>query len=308
MIKRTLEISRESVHLAVQHDQLKLVRHEPESGILASVPCEDIGLLLVDHPETTYSQAALARLLEFGAAVVVCGRNHLPAGLLLPLSGHTEVVHRLREQIEAGLPLRKRLWRQIVVAKVRAQARQLDEVCPGRRKLLALAREVKSGDPTNIEAQAAKIYWAHWLESPSLALRANEAAPFHRDPDGTDPINVLLHYGYAVLRAAVARALVGAGLHPALGLHHANRSNAFCLADDLMEPLRPMVDGRVRELHRQGKEQLERSTKAVLLELLTAEVRVGDTAGPLMVGLHRTAASLVRCYQGEEDRLLLPVF
>jgi CRISPR-associated protein Cas1 len=155
MIKHTIEISQEPLHLAVELDQLRLHRQPPESGLLASIPCEDIGLVIVDHAQTTYSHAALARLLEFGAAVVICGRKHLPSGLLLPLGDNVEGVARLREQIAASRPLLKRLWKQVVQAKVRNQAANLDKDSPARRRLLALAGEVKSGDPTNIERKAA---------------------------------------------------------------------------------------------------------------------------------------------------------
>jgi CRISPR/Cas system-associated endonuclease Cas1 len=371
VIKRTIEISQESLHLAVELDQLRLYRREPEGGLVSSIPCEDIGLVVVDHPAATYSHAALARLVDFGAAVLICGKNHLPAGMLLPLSNHTEVVWRIQEQIAAGKPLRKQLWKQIIAAKVRNQANNFPAHSPIHRRLGALATAVKSGDPTNIEAQAAKVYWSEWLGTPhpnpppqggrepegsllegaretegeglepemalfdrpgvseqsgekdgQVALLAEngsagyagvpaspsheDGARFHRDPDGKDPINGMLNYGYAIVRAAIGRALVSAGLVPALGIHHANRSNAFCLADDLLEPLRPLVDRAVRELHRAGQKEINRQTKAKLLELLTTTVRVEDQTGPLMVALHRTVASLVACYEGQARSLALP--
>lgn len=321
MIKRTLEISQESVHLSVQLDQLRLMRNGAEVGLLASFPCEDIGVVMVDNPGTTYSHAALARLIDNGAAVVICGRNHLPTGLLLPMSNHTEVVPRLHDQIAVSKPVRKRLWRQIVAAKIRAQARNLETGSPAHGRLLALANEVKAGDPANVEGQAARIYWTEWLRGltgsdPLQRVQTREAAeaaqyqpvpdPFRRDQDGGDIVNAMLNYGYAVVRAAVGRALVAAGLQPALGLMHSNRSNAFCLADDLIEPLRPLVDRAARNLYREGAAELNRAVKARLLTLLTATVRIEDLTGPLMVALHRTVASLVRCYRGEDRRLLLP--
>lgn len=292
MIKRTIEISREPAHLTVQLDQLLIKR---DGQVVGSIPCEDIGMVLVDHAGTTYTHAALARLADVDATVVVCGRDHLPTGILLPLGRHSQVVWRVRDQIAVPKPLRKQLWKQIVQAKVRAQAANLE---PGRERtrLLTLAREVRSGDPNNVEAQAARVYWSACF---------GEFA-FRRDPDG-DGANPLLNYGYAVLRAAIARAIVAAGLLPALGLHHSNRANAFCLADDLIEPVRPLVDRRVRELYRRGQVDLDQATKAALLELLTWEVRVGEQSGPLMVNLHRMVASLVRCYQGESKRLEFPV-
>ncbi len=297
MVKRTIEISAEPAHLAVRLDQLILRRHGTDApDPLASIPCEDIGLVVVDNPGVSYSHAALARLVEFGAGVLICGHDHLPVGMLLPLSEHSQIVWRMDEQISASKPLRKRLWQQIVVAKVLAQAAILGD-CPERKKLLTLSTEVHSGDPSNVEAQAAKIYWSVWL---------GPQTPFRRDPD-RDDLNALLNYGYAVLRAAVARALVSAGLHPALGIHHANRANAFCLADDLVEPLRPMVDAKVRELAGWELRKVDARTKPSLVRLLAAEVRTGDFTGPLMVALHRMAASLANCFAGTQKELAIPL-
>jgi len=301
VIKRTLEISRAPAHLAVRHEQLILKR---DGQIVGSIPCEDIGVVMVDHPQTTYTHSALARLAECDAAVVICGRDHLPAAMLLPLADHSQVVWRLHDQLNVGRPLSKQLWKQIVVAKVRAQAQNIPVGRSAHRKLLALARDVRSGDPQNIEAQAAKIYWANWLWSADGEEISIEA--FRRDTDGVG-LNSFLNYGYAIVRAAVARAIVAAGLMPSLGIHHRNRSNAFCLADDLMEPLRPLVDDRVREMHRQGYDELNQPAKAALLEVLTQRMKLGDQTGPLMVMLHRLAASLVRCYAGEAKQLEIPI-
>lgn len=298
MIKRTIEISREPAHLRVRLDQLVIQHRHGEDKRETSVPCEDIGMILIDQPQTTYTHGALMTLMRSGAVLVVCGQDHLPAGLLLPMAGHTEVVWRVNDQITVSKPLCKQLWQQLVQAKLRAQAANLAPGTSERSKLLGLARRVRSGDPSNIEAQAARVYWSVWL---------GEGDPFRRNPDGKDPLNSMLNYGYAVLRAALARSLVAAGLMPVLGLHHSNRSNAFCLADDLLEPLRPMVDACVRELHRQAHNQLDQPTKARLLELLTLKVRVGQHAGPLLVALHRMVASLVRCLEGEEKRIQIPV-
>lgn len=308
VIKRTVEISQEPAHLSVELDQL-LIRRRGESEVSGRIPCEDIGLLLVDQPETTYSHGALAALVDFGAGLVICGRNHLPAGVLLPIADHSQVVWRVEEQLSVSAPLRKQLWKQIVTAKVRRQAANLP-VGPARTRLLELARHVRSGDPANVEAQAAKVYWSAWaacLTAPPPGDGRPDQIAFRRNPDASDPLNSMLNYGYAVLRAAIARALVGAGLIPALGIHHANRSNAFCLADDLLEPLRPLVDARVRTLHREGRDRLDRPTKAGLLDLLTVTVRAGDQTGPLMVSLHRMVASLVHCYQRAETHLTIPV-
>jgi len=301
MIKRTIEVSREPAHLCVRLNQLTLKRGDETVG---SIPCEDIGVVVVDHPQATYSHAALATLAQADATVVICGRDHLPIAVLLPLSENTQVVWRTREQISAGKPLCKRLWRQIVRAKVLAQAGNLDPDCPAARKLRELAAQVRSGDTTNVEAQAAKIYWSAWLVNAPEDSRADFGS-FRRDPDGVGA-NSLLNYGYAVMRAAVARALVAAGLLPSLGLHHSNRSNAFCLADDLVEPLRPLVDERVRQLLAAGQTELDQPTKAAILELLTVSTLNAEGRGPLLVSLHRYAASLVRCFQGTERSLEIP--
>jgi CRISPR-associated protein Cas1 len=237
----------------------------------------------------------LARLAESQAALVVCGRNHLPVAVLLPLADHSQVVWRIQDQLSASRPLRKQIWKHLVQAKIRAQALNLSPDQPARSKLLDMARTVRSGDPANVEAQAAKVYWANWLPEEQ----------FRRDADA-EGLNSLLNYGYAVVRAALARALVAAGLLPAIGLHHSNRGNAFCLADDLVEPLRPLVDDRARDLYRQGCRSIDREAKAGLLQLLADPVRMGKEKGPLMVNLHRMAASLVQCYRGEIKRLLVP--
>lgn len=300
MIKRTLEISAEPAHLAVRNEQLLIQRHGETIG---QAPCEDIGMLVVDQPQTTYTHHALSKLAECGAAVVICGADHLPAAMLLPLSRHSQIVKRLHAQLGATRPQQKRLWRQLVMAKVRAQAQNLDPALPAHRKLLALAGEVRSGDPSNIEAQAAKLYWQNWLTTSDLEQPDTE--PFRRDANGSG-LNGFLNYGYAILRAAVGRTIVAAGLLPSWGIHHHNRSNPFCLADDLMEPFRPLVDDRVREMHAQGYEVLNQPAKGTLLELLTTPMRLGDQTGPLMVMLHRLAASLVRVYEGEASELEIP--
>jgi len=292
MIKRTLEISSPQSHLSVRNRQLVVRRGEE---VLGRVPCEDIGVVLVDHPTVTYTHAALSALARSGAVVVLCGPNHLPAALLHPLPEHSEVVWRIHHQLAAGGPLRKRLWKQLVQAKIRAQAANLPKTCPARSKLLALARTVRSGDPANVEAHAARLYWQQWLPD----------GQFRRDQAGNG-LNAFLNYGYAVVRAAVARAIVAAGLLPALGLHHSNRSNSFCLADDLVEPLRPLVDRRVREMRDSGHVELDRPAKAALLEVLAEPVELGGCRGPLMVNLHRMAASLVRCLRGESKTLEIP--
>ena len=311
MIKRTIEISTQPMHLTTRNGQLLLLRKEglpkrlpaEPPDLAASIPCEDLGVVLIEHAGTTYSHAALTTLLSHDAAVVICGPDHLPAGMLLPMMDHSEVVHRLHDQISIKKPLRKRLWKQIVQAKIRAQAENLPAGSSIRARLLALVRNVRSGDPTNVEAQAARAYWQVWLQSDGAEAHNT---PFRRDPAGPPPNN-FLNYGYSVLRAAVARAIVSAGLTPALGIHHHNRANSFCLADDLVEPLRPVVDEQVRELHHDGHTELTPAAKTVLLESLTLRVRTSDGTGPLMVGLHKYIASFVQCLRGAADCLAIPV-
>lgn len=296
MIKRIIEISSEPYHLAVRFNQLQLRRMERDAEPAASIPCEDLGVVVVDNAGTTYSHQALLALVEAGAVVVLCGAKHLPVGMLTPLAAHTEIVWRIQRQIEVSRPIRKRLWKQIVRAKIRNQAANLPREHPTRQRMLDMALQVRSGDPENVEAQAARLYWEVWGDG-----------LFHRDPDADDAANAMLNYGYAIVRSAWARALVAAGYNPALGLFHCNRSNAFCLADDLMEPMRPWVDAVVAGLIAERRTELDPPAKRTLLGLLHRTVKCGDQTGPLMVALHRSCASLDRCLQGEEKRLQLPV-
>jgi len=293
MIKRTIDISEGPTYLSIENDQLVLKRGAERIG---SVPCEDVGVLLVDNLATTYTHAVFTRLVHFGAVIVLCGANHLPVGMVMPMESNELTARRMRLQASAALPMRKRLWKQIVEEKVRRQAMNLEEGSAMRRRLEAMAGEVKSGDRTNVEGQAARFYW------PALL-----GADFRRDPEGLPPNN-LLNYGYIVLRSAVARALVGAGLHPVFSLQHSHRNNAFALADDLLEVLRPRVDRAVVELMRGGGGFIDRGSKEKLLGILAEEVELGEQSGPLMVQLHRMAASLLRCYEGTGKRLELPVF
>lgn len=309
MIKRTIEISRRAAYVSARLGQLIVQPFGEGKDAASSIPAEDIGIVVVDHPRVTYSHGALQALVEAGACVVFCGRNHQPTGLLLPISGHTQQVERLRLQIAASRPTVKRLWRQVVTAKVVAQARALPEGIGStrsrldlhRRRLSVLASEVRSGDTSNVEAHAARVYWSGWRCHGGDALHR-----WRRDPNGADPLNGFLNYGYAILRAAVARALVAAGLHPALGLHHRHRANPFCLADDLMEPLRPMVDREAFALMRDGREELDQASKARFLTLLAAPCKFRGDRGPLMVQLHRVTASFVRCLEGRESDLPIP--
>jgi CRISPR-associated protein Cas1 len=333
VIKRTIEISRQPTHIAVRDEQLLILRKtEPPrplpahpTNLAGSIPCEDLGVLMVDERDTTYSHSALVKLAEHGCALVVCGRDHHPAGMFLPISANTELLARLDAQLSATKPTVKRLWTIIVAAKVRAQADALPPTLPTtdeeteqvRGKLLALARDVRSGDPENIEAQAAAVYWPEVFRRSTFIphpFRRRAGVARLSEPGSASvselPPNNLLDYGYAALRAAVARSIVSAGLLPALGIKHRGRSNPFCLADDLMEPLRPLVDVRVRWLTERGEIGLDQTVKAELLRVLTDEVECGEPPtplrGPLLVALTRYVASFVRVLTGEQEKPSIP--
>ena len=301
MIKRIVEISQAKTYLSVRYGQLVLKRDGEQ---VSSIPCEDIGVLLVDHTGVTYTHSVFTELLDRGAAVVLCGGNHHPAGMLLPIESNSIQTERFREQIEAKEPVKKRLWKQIVKAKIKHQAKVAGKDSDVYKALMVLRDRVRSGDPDNIEAQASRKFWPVYLQDMDST---SSPQAFRRDINGAPPNN-MLNYGYTVMRAAVARALCSAGLLPSLGIHHRNRYNAFCLADDLLEPFRGFVDSRVREIYFDigPVDDLEQATKAKLLEVLYKEVNIGGFKGPLMVGLHRTTASLQRCFAGEQKEIDLP--
>lgn len=284
MLKRTIEVSTEGTHLSLRDKQLIIAR---DRETLATVPFEDLGFLVLDSRGVTITSSALRAASEAGAVVVVCADNHIPSALMMPLEGNALHTQRLLKQVSISEPLRKRLWARIVRAKIQMQAALLERDSTARARLESLADRIKSGDAENLEAQAARLYW------PEVFKAVDLPEPFWRDRNGPPP-NGLLNYGYALVRASVARALCAAGLHPALGLQHHNRSNAFCLADDLVEPFRPVVDARVKELCSQGKLEVNKDTKKPLLEILTTALSVGEETGPLMNGTQRAATSLWR--------------
>ncbi len=268
--------------------------------VTRSYACEDVGVLVLQHPAISLSAAALNALLESGAVVVICGENRLPTGMLLPTVTHTELVPRMMAQMEAPLPARKRLWQAIIKAKIAEQAVRL--VDPHRRRMLRLSQAVKSGDLENLEGQAARIYWA--ARFPDQYADGDK-----RDPESDSFFNSALNYGYAIVRAAAARALVSAGMQPALGVFHRGRGNPFCLADDVMEPLRPMVDDRVFVMLRevpQPKGGLEQRHRRELLSLLSSEVICQTFTGPLLVALSRYANNVFNVLTREQDTLFPP--
>jgi CRISPR-associated protein Cas1 len=304
MIKKVVEISHAGTHLSVNLGQLVVKQEGQEKGRIA---CEDIGVLLVDHCGVCYTHSVLTTLLAHGAAVVLCDGSHHPAGMLFPLESHSVQTERFREQAAASEPLKKRLWQQLIQGKIAHQAAIVADDEATYRALKAMEKRVRSGDPENIEAQASKRYWASFLPS-CYDCGRDARVPSKRRRDGAAPNN-LLNYGYMVMRAATARALCSAGLLPTLGIHHRNKYNAYCLADDVIEPFRGFVEKKVRAICQSHSEleELTQEIKAQLLDILYDEVEIGGFKGPLMVGLHRTAASLQRCFAGEQNRIDLPV-
>lgn len=302
MIKRIIEISQAKTYLSIKYGQL-LIKRDGEQ--ISQIPCEDIGVLLVDHSGVTYTHSVFTELLRCGAAVVLCGGDHHPTGMLLPIESNSVQTERFRQQIEAKEPVKKRLWKQIVKAKIKHQAKVVGKDSDVYKSLMVLRDRVRSGDSDNIEAQASRKFWPVYLQD--VVATSSAQVQFRRNIDGAPPNN-MLNYGYMVMRAAVARALCSAGLLPSLGIHHRNRYNAFCLADDLLEPFRGFVESRVRDVYSDigPVDELEQPTKARLLEVLYGEVSIAGFKGPLMVGLHRTMASLQRCFAGEQKNIDLP--
>ncbi|HHT9159439.1 MAG: hypothetical protein A3D13_07480 [Planctomycetes bacterium RIFCSPHIGHO2_02_FULL_40_12] len=292
MIKRIVEISNPAL-LSLKNQQMVVDREGFES---ATVPIEDIGVLILDHPQISHTQGLLAACSENNVAVLICNMKHLPGGILLPLEGNSLHSRTIAQQAQITEPTRKRLWQAIVRAKIREQAKVLLHATGDSSPLPAFATRVKSGDPDNIEAQAARIYWQRLFGS-----------TFRRDYEAPG-INSLLNYGYAVMRAAVARAIVSTGLHPSMGLHHHNQYNSFCLADDLLEPLRPAVDLKVYELFKMLPEEIVLSleNKRALLEILSADCIINDQRLPLMTSLHHYAASVRKAICGEHKSVEIP--
>lgn len=298
MIKRTLyfgnplRLSRRDAQLAVTYPE--------ESGEQGkTVPIEDIGIVILDHPQVQLGQALLSSLLENNVAVLCTDSRHMPAGMFLPMQGHSELAEHYQWQIEASQPLNKNLWQQTVKAKIENQAALLARFNQPHDDLLRLARTVKSCDSENNEAQAAAIYWRR-LFDPEMGFKRGryEDAP-----------NNLLNYGYAILRAVVARSLCASGLLCALGMHHRNKYNPFCLADDVMEPYRPYVDLLVCSIvdSETDYSELTPAIKRELLQVPVLDVQIDGEKSPLMVAMQRTTASLARCYEGKSRKLLYPV-
>ena len=262
-----------------------------------TLPIEDIGVIVLDHKQITITAALMAFLLENNVAIINCNDQHLPVGLLLPLDGNNLQNERFRQQIDASEPLKKQMWQQTVSSKIAGQAQVLALQGVENGNMVVWSKQVRSGDPDNLEARAAAYYWRNVFHKPD----------FIRGQEG-DPPNNLLNYGYAIVRAMMARALVAAGVLPTLGIHHHNKYNAYCLADDIMEPYRPYVDRLVYEITEQyGVDvELSKDIKAELLSIPTLDVVVGGKRSPLMVAASQTTASLYKCYSGELRKIVYP--
>ncbi len=292
MIKRIVDISEPSyLHLA--HKQLII---EQKGAVVGQIPIEDLGVLILQNPAIVATQAALLACQQNNVAVVLCDERHLPYSVLLPLteanSLHSKII---RQQIAVNLPTRKRLWQQIVRQKIAVQAIVLRRLNKNALSLERLAEQVKSGDSDNLEAQAAQKYW-----------RLLFGEQFRRDSEAAG-INSLLNYGYAIMRALVARAIVASGLHPALGVNHSNQYDGLCLADDLMEPFRPWIDYQVYRLAEDTADlTVDKRSKVALLNLLSEPVLFGNQTLPLMVACHYLLADFKRAYSDRSAKLEYP--
>lgn len=308
MIKRTLYFGNPA-YLSLKDEQLviKLPAVEkndtlPDSfkkDACRTIPIEDIGIVLLDHKQITLTQALLEKLLDNDCAVITCDSRSMPYGMLLPLEGHSIQQERYTEQLNASLPLKKQLWQQTIARKIENQMSILKQYTKCETGNMAKwASSVKSGDSDNLEARAAAYYWANMFP---------EIPEFTRKREGDYPNN-FLNYGYAILRAIIARALVCGGFLPTLGIHHRNRYNAYCLADDIMEPYRPIVDHKVKQIMAEfpNQKELTREIKAEFLQIPVLEVNIGGSRSPMMVAAGKTITSLHKCYSGEARTILFP--
>ena len=297
MIKRTLFFENQ-VYLSLKDEQLLITYPQKDLGP-KTVPIEDIGIIVIETLFATLTTALSNKLMEHGVGLVICDARHMPSGLMLPLEGHTEQTKRIRTQLDAGLALKKNLWQQTISVKITNQAKLLESRGFEAINLHRLAKEVQSGDQKNHEARAAVYYW-------STIFPLDK---FTRDPEGDAP-NDLLNYGYSILRSITARAIVSSGLLPSLGIFHKNKYNAFCLADDIMEPYRPFVDALVLELIDSGNsvDFLSKQGKIHLLGIMGMDVIMDKQKSPLMVAMSRTTSSLYDCFSGKTRKILYPLY
>lgn len=300
MIKRTIYFGNPA-YLNLKNDQL-VINLPDAQGLdnktrLNTIAIEDIGVIVLDHKQITITQGLTEKLMANNVALITCDESHLPVGLLLPLAGNSIQNERFRHQLNASIPLQKQLWQQTIKAKITNQATVLSQARGvAIKNMMHWASEVTSGDTENHEARAAAYYWGNLFDS-----------NFRRHREG-DPPNNLLNYGYAILRAVVARALVSSGLLPTLGIHHHNRYNAYCLADDIMEPYRPFADRIVVELVDSGADysELTKEIKTKLLSIPQTDVLINGKRSPLFVAVSQTTASLYNCFEGGIRKISYP--
>lgn len=292
---RIVEVANDYRHLSLYRGFLMVKESDGERQELGRVPIDDVEALIANAHGLSYTNNLLVALANQGAPFVLCGANHNPVGVLWPFDGNYETSKRIEAQIEAKRPAKKRLWARIVRSKLEQQGCVLAAIGESDKFIVNLIRKIRSGDPENIEAQAARRYW--------LQLFGRE---FRRDRKAED-LNSLLNYGYTVLRASVARAVVGAGLHPAIGLHHSNASNPMRLVDDLIEPFRPMIDLGVLRLAKEGNTEVNPDTKRFLVNILSEDMMSSVGVTPLSVCVQKLAISLAQVFLGEREDLDLPL-
>jgi len=295
MIGRIVEVADDRRHLFASRGFMVVQDTEGERKELGQVPLDDIAAVIANAHGLSYTNNLLVALAERGAPFVLCAANHNAIGMLWPIDGNYQQAKRFDAQLAATRPTHKRLWAEVVRSKLQQQAAALEAAGANSIPLSALAAKVRSGDSGNLEAQGARRYWALLF-----------GGDFRRDQNG-DGINALLNYGYTVLRAAMARAIVAAGLHPTLGLHHANESNAMRLVDDLMEPFRPVIDLHVWQLGRTGEAAVTPDTKRTLVRSLYDDMQTTSGATPVLVCMQRLAVSLAQVYMDQRDKLDLPL-
>jgi CRISPR-associated protein Cas1 len=297
MIKRTLQFGNPA-YLSTKNEQL-VVKFPDEEQATRSVPIEDIGIVILEHPQITVSNALLDKLMTNNVVLATCNAQHLPSSLMLSVAGHTEYNERLRFQLDASIPLKKNLWQQTVEVKIKNQANLLLSRQKPAERLKEMAQLVTSGDTLNHEGQAAAIYWQNLFDIPGFTRGRKDLSP-----------NNLLNYGYAILRAVCARSLVGSGLLPSLGIFHANKYNAYCLADDIMEPYRPYVDALVCSIidSVDDYEELTTELKRQLLMIPALDVVIDGKKSPLMIAMSRTSNSLADCFIGVSRKIMYPVY
>ena len=292
MIKQTLMFT-SPVALSLKYGQLAVKSLDDDKTLTR--PVEDIGILVIDNPMISLTIPLLNELVANNVAVVICDKKQMPQAMLQPLAGNTTLQESYKYQIEAAAQLKKQMWKQLVVAKIKNQAALLDRFGKDGKMLKPFYANVKSGDTDNREGAAARVYWSQLFEN-----------GFKREREGDSP-NQFLNYGYTILRAAVSRALVGSGLYPAFGIFHRNRYNAFPLADDVMEPYRPFVDEVVYSICQDGEViDLDKNVKSRLLRVLFSDVKIGRMMRPLEVALSLTTASMVKMFKGDSQKLSLP--